>query len=118
MVERKNMTNEKLKPVSPGELLNEDFIIPMGLTKYRLAKDIGVAAQRIGDIVNGKRSISADTDLRLCKYFGLSNGYWLRVQAKYDTAMVGDKIQQDIDKIMPYTARKQNKPALYASSGK
>jgi addiction module HigA family antidote len=117
-VRRKKMTDKKIKPVSPGELLNEEFIVPMGLTKYRLAKDINVAAQRIGDIVNGKRSITADTDLRLCKYFGLSTGYWLRVQAQYDTAIVSDKIQIDIDKIKPYIVRKQISPSLYANSGK
>ena len=57
-------------PVSPGEMLEEEFLKPLGLTKYRLAKDIGVPPQRIGDIVAGKRAITADTDLRLCRYFG------------------------------------------------
>ncbi len=60
---------------------------PLGLSKYRLAKDIGVPAQRIGDIVPGKRGITADTDLRLCRYFGLGDGCWLRGQANYDTAL-------------------------------
>ena len=64
----------KLKPVTPGELLLEEFLKPMGITQYRLAKEIGVPAQRIGDIVAGKRSVSADTDLRLCRFFALSNG--------------------------------------------
>ena len=68
-------------------MLEEEFLKPLGLTKYRLGKDIGVPAQRIGDIVAGKRSITADTDLRLCKYFGLSNGWRLRGQANYDTAI-------------------------------
>jgi antitoxin HigA-1 len=66
----------KLKPVTPGELLLEEFLRPMGISQYRLAKEIGVPAQRIGEIVTGKRSITADTDLRLCRFFGLSNGYW------------------------------------------
>jgi addiction module HigA family antidote len=74
----------KLAPVSPGEILSEDFLVPMGITKYRLAKEIGVPAQRIGDIVAGKRAITADTDLRLCRFFGLSKGYWLRAQAAFD----------------------------------
>ena len=60
----------KILPVSPGEMLDEEFLKPLGLTKYRLAKDIGVPAQRIGDIVAGKRSITADTDLQLCRYLG------------------------------------------------
>ena len=75
----------KLNPVTPGELLSEEFLKPMGLSQYRVAKEISVPAQRIGDIVLGKRSITADTDLRLCRFFGLSNGYWLRAQAAYDT---------------------------------
>ena len=64
----------KLKPVTPGELLLEEFLVPMGITQYRLAKEIAVPAQRIGEIVAGKRAITADTDLRLCRFFGLSNG--------------------------------------------
>jgi addiction module HigA family antidote len=75
--------------VSPGEMLEEEFLKPLGLTKYRLAKDIGVPSQRIGDIVAGKRSVTAGTDLRLCCYFGLSDGWWLRGQASYDTALPG-----------------------------
>lgn len=75
----------KLKPVTPGELLLEEFLKPMEISQYRLAKEIGVPAQRIGDIVAGKRTITADTDLRLCRFFGLSNGYWLRAQAAHDT---------------------------------
>ncbi|MSR22234.1 MAG: addiction module antidote protein, HigA family [Gemmatimonadetes bacterium] len=63
-----------LKPVTPGELLREEFLIPMELTQYRVAKEIGVPAQRISEIVAGKRAITADTDLRLCRFFGLSNG--------------------------------------------
>jgi addiction module HigA family antidote len=64
-------------PLSPGEMLAKDFLEPLGLTKYRLAKDMGVPAQRIGGIVSGRRAITADTDLRLCRYFGLSDGWWL-----------------------------------------
>jgi antitoxin HigA-1 len=67
-----------LKAVTPGELLLEEFLVPMELSQYRLAKEIDVPAQRIGEIVAGKRAITADTDLRLCRFFGLSNGYWLR----------------------------------------
>ena len=92
---------KKLAPVSPGELLNEEFLTPMGITKYRLAKEIRVPAQRIGDIVSGKRSITVDTDLRLCRFFGLSDGYWLRVQALYDTAILGESLKQELEKIVP-----------------
>jgi addiction module HigA family antidote len=90
-----------IDPVTPGELLNEEFLLPLGITKYRIAKEIGVPAQRIGEIVAGKRAITADTDLRLCKYFGLSAGYWLRMQNKYDTEETRRKIQSELDGITP-----------------
>ena len=92
----------KLSPVTPGELLAEEFLKPMGITNYRLAKEIGVPAQRIGDIVAGKRSISADTDLRLCRFFGLSNGYWLRAQAAHDTEVAERSIGPTLGKIKPW----------------
>jgi addiction module HigA family antidote len=92
----------KLKPVTPGELLREEFLVPMGLTQYRLAKEIGVPAQRIGDIVAGKRAITAGTDLRLCRFFGLSNGYWLRAQAAYDTEVAEEALAKTLAKIKPW----------------
>jgi len=82
-----------IEPVTPGELLKEEFLEPMGITQYRLAKEIGVPAQRIGEIIAGNRSVTADTDLRLCRFFGLSNGYWLRVQAAYDTEVAAASFQ-------------------------
>lgn len=88
-----------IAPVSPGEMLDEEFLKPLGLTKYRLAKDIGVPPQRIGDIVAGKRAITADTDLRLCRYFGLSDGWFLRGQASYDTAMAREALSEELDRI-------------------
>lgn len=89
----------KVAPVSPGEMLEEEFLKPMGLSKYRLAKDIGVPAQRIGDIVAGKRSITADTDLRLCRYFGLGDGWWLRGQANYDLAIARERLGETLTRI-------------------
>ena len=86
-------------PVSPGEMLEEEFLKPLGLTKYRLAKDIGVPPQRIGDIVAGKRAVTADTDLRLCRYFGLSDGWWLRGQASYDTALTREAMREELARI-------------------
>jgi addiction module HigA family antidote len=97
----KTKNEVKLLPVTPGELLNEEFLMPFELSKYRLAKEIGVPPQWIGEIVSGKRSISADTDLRLCKFFGLSAGYWLRAQVKHDTETVRDKIKAQLDTIEP-----------------
>lgn len=92
----------RLKPVTPGELLQEEFLAPMGLTRYRLAKEIGVPAQRVGDIVAGKRAITADTDLRLCRFFGLSNGYWLRAQAAYDTEVAEQALAKALARIKPW----------------
>jgi addiction module HigA family antidote len=95
----------KLSPVTPGELLNEEFLVPMGITKYRLAKEINVPPGRIGDIVMGKRSITADTDLRLCRFFGLSPGYWLSAQAHYDSVATREKIQGELNQIIPWNEK-------------
>ncbi|MDP6652321.1 MAG: HigA family addiction module antitoxin [Gammaproteobacteria bacterium] len=91
-----------LTPVTPGELLKEEFLEPMGITKYRLAKEIEVPAQRIGDIVAGKRSITADTDLRLCRFFGLSNGYWLRAQVAHDSEVAERRLEKQLKRIKPW----------------
>ena len=94
----------KLEPITPGEILLEEFLKPMGLSQYRLAKEIGVPAQRISEIVAGKRSITADTDLRLCRFFGLSNGYWLRAQAAHDTEVAERTLGPSLKKIKPWSA--------------
>lgn len=90
--------------ISPGELLQEEFLEPLGISKYRLAKEIDVPAGRIGQIVAGKRAITADTDLRLCRFFGLSNGYWLRVQAAYDTEIAQHELADELAKIRPWNS--------------
>ena len=92
-----------LKPITPGEILLEDFLKPMGISQYRLAKEINVPAQRISKIVLGKRSITADTDLRLCRFFGFSNGYWLRAQVAYDTEVAERTLSNAIMKIKPWS---------------
>jgi antitoxin HigA-1 len=92
----------KLNPVTPGEILREEFLIPMGISQYRLAKEIGVPAQRIGEIVAGRRAISADTDLRLCRFFGLSSGYWLRAQAAHDIETAEMSMRETLRKIKPW----------------
>ncbi len=94
---------QKLKPVTPGEILRKEFLKPMELSQYRLAKEISVPAQRISEIVAGKRSITADTDLRLCRFFGLSNGYWLRAQVAYDTEIAERTLHNIIMKIKPWS---------------
>jgi addiction module HigA family antidote len=94
---------EKLAPISPGESLLEEFLIPMGISRYRLAKEIGVPPQRIGDIVAGKRAVTADTDLRLCRFFGLTNGYWLRAQVAHDTEVAEEELAETLAKIKPWS---------------
>lgn len=92
----------KITPVTPGEMLQEEFLRPLGMSQYRLAKEIGVPAQRISEIVAGKRAITADTDLRLCRLFGLSDGWWLRLQAKYDTEMARAALAGTLKRITPW----------------
>ncbi len=94
---------KKLLPISPGEMLMEEFLKPMGISKYRLAKEIGVPAQRIGEIVAGRRAITADTDLRLSRFFGLSEGWWLRGQVRYDLECAKDTMAKALDKIRPWS---------------
>lgn len=92
----------KLAPIHPGEILRQEFLLPFGISNYRLAKEIDVPPQRIGEIVAGRRSISADTDLRLCKFFGLSEGFWLRGQARFDTESAKDALAVQLAKIKPW----------------
>ena len=89
---------EKLPPVHPGEVLLEDFIKPLGLSQYRVAKDIGVPTLRITQIVRGQRSITADTALRLARYFGTSANVWLRLQARYDLEVAEAKTAKRINR--------------------
>ncbi len=89
---------EKLPPIHPGEILLEDFMKPLGLSSYRVAKDIGVPALRISQIVRGQRSITADTAMRLARYFGTSAGIWLRLQARYDLEIAEAKMAKRINR--------------------
>jgi antitoxin HigA-1 len=84
---------------TPGEVLLEEFIKPMGITQYRLAKEIGVSQRRIGEIVSGKRAITADTGLRLSLFFGTSDGFWIGLQADYDTAKAKDNLSDILSRI-------------------
>ena len=86
-----------LPPVHPGEILAEDFLGPLGLTQYRLAKDTSVPARRINEIVKGERAISADTALRFAKYFGTSELFWLNLQARYDLEIQRDRLGKRLD---------------------
>ncbi len=84
---------KKIEPIHPGEILLEEFLIPMEISQYRLAQDISVPARRINEIVLGKRAITADTALRLSEYFGLSEKFWLNLQVRYNLEVEKDKLK-------------------------
>ena len=92
------MATTKLAPVHPGEILLEEFLVPLGITQYRLAKDISVPARRINEIVHGGRDITADTALRLARYFGTSERFWLNLQARYDVEREKDRLGKRLDR--------------------
>ncbi len=96
---------KQLKNPHPGEILEEEFLKPLGLSQNRLAQAIGVPANRINGIIRGSRGITADTDLRLARFFKLSEGYWLRLQNAYDIMQVRRKVGKSIGKIQPYEAQ-------------
>lgn len=93
---------KKIDPIHPGKILLEEFLIPMGISQYRLANDINVPPRRINEIVQGKRSITADTALRLSEYFSLSEKFWLNLQLKYNLEVekdiLKDRLKQEVKK--------------------
>ncbi len=91
------MNEKKIPPVHPGEILLEEFLNPMGITQYRLAKDINVPARRINEIVHGKRAITANTALRLGKYFNMSPQFWINLQSHYDLEVEIDNISDELE---------------------
>ncbi|MBI2909156.1 MAG: HigA family addiction module antidote protein [Chloroflexi bacterium] len=105
---------DRLPPIHPGEVLLEDFMKPLGLTQYRVAKDIGVPALRISQIVRGKRSVTADTALRLARYFGTSAAVWLRLQARYDLEVADTRTARQIDREVKVLARPEDAQKLRA----
>jgi addiction module HigA family antidote len=92
------MSREKLPPIHPGEILLEEFLEPMGISQYRLAKDISVPPRRINEIVHGKRAITPNTALRLSRYFGLSERFWMNLQARYDLEVEKDRLQDRLER--------------------
>lgn len=98
------MARRNFAPIHPGEVLMHDFMEPMGISQYRVAKEIDVPARRINEIVHAKRAISADTALRLSRYFGLSDQYWLNLQSLYDLQMAKEQLHDTLDAIMPIAA--------------
>ena len=102
------MTREKLlPPIHPGEILLEEFLEPMGISQYRLSKDISVPPRRINEIVKGKRAITPDTALRLSRYFGTSERFWLNLQMRYDLETEKDRLRD----------RLEQEVQIYASAG-
>lgn len=91
------MRKKMIAPIHPGEILMEEFLKPLGISQYKLAKDINVPARRINEIVHGKRSITPDTALRLSRYFNLSERFWLNLQARYDLEVEKDKLNDRIE---------------------
>jgi addiction module HigA family antidote len=86
------MAKKTMDPIHPGEILMEEFLEPLGVSQYRLAKDISVSPRRINEIVHGKRSITADTALRLAKFFGTTERFWLNLQVRYDLEIEKDRL--------------------------
>lgn len=91
---------KKLSPIHPGEILSEEFLAPLGISQYRLAKDVGVPPRRINEIVHGGRAVTADTALRLARYFGTSELFWLNLQIHYELEVVrerlGDRLENEV----------------------
>ena len=94
------MTSREIPPIHPGEILLEEYLKPMGISQYRLAKDINVDPRRINEIIHGQRSITADTALRLARYFGTSERFWLNLQSRYDLELqkmeLGDRLEKEV----------------------
>lgn len=91
------MKHKKLPPIHPGEILREEFLEPMGISQYRLAKDISVPPRRINEIVHGKRSITADTALRFGRFFNMSPQFWLNLQTRFDLEVTEDQLENRLD---------------------
>ena len=99
------MSKRDFDPIHPGEILLEEFLRPMGISQYRLAKDISVPQRRISEITQGKRSITADTALRLGRYFRMEAQFWLNLQSRYDLLQAEDKLDERLDKeVRPHAA--------------
>ena len=90
--------SKKMPPIHPGEILLEEFLKPMGISQYRISKDISVPPRRINEIVHGKRSITADTALRLGKFFGMTPQFWLNLQSRYDLEVAEDSLKNRLEK--------------------
>lgn len=102
------MNETKIPPVHPGEILLEEFLKPMHISQYRLAKDINVPPRRINEIIHGQRAVSTDTALRLSRYFGLSERFWLNLQIRYDIETEKEKLEQSLDEEVKVLAEERS----------
>ncbi|HFQ94246.1 MAG TPA: addiction module antidote protein, HigA family [Anaerolineae bacterium] len=96
------MKETRIPPVHPGEILLEEFLLPLGISQYRLAKEMGVYPRKINEIAHGKRAITADTALRLSRYFGTSAELWMNLQTLYDLERTRDRIEEQLREVRPY----------------
>ena len=94
----------RMEPIHPGDILLTEYLEPMDISQYRLAKDLDVPQTRIADIVNGRRSITADTGLRLSKFFGMSDEFWVNLQAHHDLEVERDRLGDELEKVPVYSA--------------
>ena len=97
-------TDIVMPPTHPGEILREEFLEPLGISNYRLAKDLGIPETRVAAIIHGRRSITADTGLRLARYLNMSEGFWTGMQDDYDRAVAKDQLGEQLQRITPHNA--------------
>ncbi|MCD4673484.1 MAG: HigA family addiction module antidote protein [Anaerolineaceae bacterium] len=109
------MTKENLSPIHPGEILMEEFLKPLNLSQYRLAKDIQVPPRRINEIVHGKRAITSDTALRLSRYFGMSDQFWMNLQMRYDLEMQRDTLGERLFDVKVLAHAMNENPDTYSA---
>jgi len=112
------MTDQKLAPVHPGEILSQEFLRPMGISQYRLAKDILVPPRRINKIVQGQRSLTADTALWLAKFFGTSAIFWLNLQARYDLDVQRQRLGKRLREVRAHVPQRHRATAAYRRKAK
>ncbi|MBC9868723.1 MAG: HigA family addiction module antidote protein [Opitutae bacterium] len=99
-----SQAHDRLPPIHPGEILNDDFLLPLGISQYRLAKAIGVDPRRIHAIVHGERAITAETALLLSRFFGNSAGFWMGLQSQYDLEMASDRMGERLEAVRAHPA--------------
>ncbi len=107
------MNEDKMPPITPGEILLEEFMKPMGISQYRLAKEMKVYPRKINEIIHGKRAITADTALRLARFFGTSAELWMNLQAHYDLEVAKDELEELVfQEVTPYVTNSTNVDSL------